>query len=136
MHVWLWKTLGLIFIGCAYVGMITPGVPTTTFLLLALWCFSKGSPKLHDWVYNHPRFGIYVRNWSEKRIYPMRAKLMMIFFCYMSLSFMYLYNTSNKGLIGTGLFMLFWIIWAWRYPSTEEEYRIRKMANKKIGWLK
>lgn len=136
MKTWLWRTLGLFFVGCGYIGAITPGIPTTVFLILALWCFSKSSPELHSWVYNHPMFGQYVRNWSEKRIYPLRAKLIMIFFCCVSLVWMFLSGVSTKGLVGTGLFMLFWIVWAWRYPTTEDEYRIRKMSNKKIGWLK
>lgn len=131
-----WKILGIFFVGCAYIGMILPAVPTTTFLLLALWAFSKGSPKLHHWVYNHPRFGIYVRNWSEKSIYPLPAKLMMIFCSVISLLFMYISGVSIYGLFGTGLFMLCWIIWAWKYPSNEAEFNNRIRENKKIGWLK
>ena len=41
-----------------------------------------------------------------------------------------------KALIGIGAFMLFWIVWAWRYPGSEEEYERRKKAGKKIGWTK
>ena len=41
-----------------------------------------------------------------------------------------------KALIGIGAFMLFWIVWAWRYPGSEEEYERRKKEGKKIGWTK
>jgi hypothetical protein len=41
-----------------------------------------------------------------------------------------------KALIGIGAFMLFWIVWAWRYPGSEEEYERRKKAGEKIGWTK
>jgi hypothetical protein len=32
--------------------------------------------------------------------------------------------------------MLFWLVWAWRYPGSEEEYENRIKEGKKIGWLK
>jgi uncharacterized membrane protein YbaN (DUF454 family) len=136
MTKWLWRTLGLLNVGFAYIGMITPGIPTTTFLLLALWCFSKGSPKLYNWLYTHRKFGYYIRNWSEKRIYPKKAKYMMLFFCMVSLLWMGLSGVSLLGIIGTALFMLFWLVWAWRYPSTEGEHFIRTIEGKRIGWLK
>jgi uncharacterized membrane protein YbaN (DUF454 family) len=136
MTQWLWRTAGLLNVGLAYIGMITPGIPTTTFLLLALWCFSKGSPALHQWIYDHPRFGIYVRNWSEKRIYPKKAKYMMMFFCVLSLAWMIYAGVSLIGILATATFMLFWIVWAWRYPSSEAEHYIRTIEGKKIGWRK
>jgi hypothetical protein len=32
--------------------------------------------------------------------------------------------------------MLFWLVWAWRYPGSVEEYDRRKKEGKKIGWFK
>jgi hypothetical protein len=40
------------------------------------------------------------------------------------------------ALIGIALFMLFWLVWAWRYPGSEEEWKERKINGKKIGWFK
>ena len=40
MKIWLWRALGLLFVGCVYIGVITPGIPTTFFALLAAWAFS------------------------------------------------------------------------------------------------
>lgn len=48
MRKWIWRSVGLLFVGCAYIGAIVPGIPTTTFLVLALWCFAKSSPELHS----------------------------------------------------------------------------------------
>ena len=41
----LWIALGLFFVGMAYVGVLLPGVPTTFFVVLAAWAFSKSSEK-------------------------------------------------------------------------------------------
>lgn len=49
-----------------------------------------------------------------------------------------LFTLSHKpfALIGIASFMLFWLVWAWRYPGSEEEYERRVKAGKKIGWFK
>jgi hypothetical protein len=32
--------------------------------------------------------------------------------------------------------MLFWVVWAWRFPGSEEEYERRVKNGEKIGWRK
>ena len=57
MKKWLWRSLGILFVGLAYIGIITPGIPTTIFAILAAWAFSKSSPELNNWLHNHKLFG-------------------------------------------------------------------------------
>jgi hypothetical protein len=40
------------------------------------------------------------------------------------------------ALVGIGAFMLFWLVWAWRYPGSDEEWQRRVAAGEKIGWFK
>jgi uncharacterized membrane protein len=56
----------------------------------------------------------------------------------MAVSYTILLFTLHKpaALIGIGGFMLFWLVWAWRYPGSEAEWESRKKAGKKIGWTK
>lgn len=136
LKIWLWRTAGLISVGCAYIGAIVPGIPTTSFLLLALWCFSKSSPKLQAWIWEHPTFGPYVQNWTNKRIYPTRAKYIMLACCAFSYAWIWYLALKPAALIGIGAFMLFWLVWAWRYPGSEEEYDRRVAEGLRIGWLK
>jgi len=136
MTKYLWRGAGLLSVGMAYIGILLPGVPTTSFLLLALYCFSKGSPALQEWIWNHPKFGPYVRNWTEKRIYPTRAKYIMLACCSFSFLWILYLQLKPAAIIGIGLFMLFWLVWAWRYPGSIEEYDRRVAAGEKIGWTK
>jgi uncharacterized membrane protein YbaN (DUF454 family) len=57
------------------VGAVLPLLPTTPFMLLALWAFSRSSKRFHDWLYNHRWFGAGLRNWNEYRVVPWSVRL-------------------------------------------------------------
>lgn len=69
-----WLTLGLVMVGIAFVGIFVPLLPTTDFLLLAVACFARSSPRLEAWLLNHPRFGPGIRAWRTQRAIAGRAK--------------------------------------------------------------
>lgn len=71
----LYLCLGWLMVATGIVGAFLPVLPTTPFLLIALWCFSKSSPKLENWLLSHPRFGPSLRNWREKGAIPRKAKI-------------------------------------------------------------
>lgn len=48
--------VGLTSVGLAALGALLPGLPTTVFLLIALWAFSRSSERLHAWVKRMPVF--------------------------------------------------------------------------------
>ena len=71
-------TLGWICVGLGFIGIFVPGLPTTIFLIIALWAFTKSSKRLRNWLLNHKRFGPILRNWQEHRVVPLRAKILMV----------------------------------------------------------
>ncbi len=46
--------LGWTNVGLGIIGAILPVMPTTVFLLIAAWAFSKSSPRWHRWLREHP----------------------------------------------------------------------------------
>ncbi len=56
------------------IGTLVPGMPTTVFLIIALWAFTQSSPRMRAWLYGHPRFGPILRAWDRHRVIPPRAK--------------------------------------------------------------
>jgi uncharacterized membrane protein YbaN (DUF454 family) len=135
MKIWLWRLLGLFFVGMAYVGAIVPGIPTTFFAILAAWAFSKSSPKLDKWLHEHKVFGKYLNNWEQKRVYPNKGRWMMVVVMMISLVSMIL-TLPIKIPIYAGITFLIIIIWAFRYPGSVEEYERRIENGEKIGWRK
>lgn len=131
-----WNALGFLSLGMAYIGVITPGVPYSIFVVFAAYCFSKGSERMHRWIYNHRLFGPFLTNWNTKRVFPQKMKYFMLFMMSTSLMIMWLTSVPVRGIIYTALFMLCVAVWAWRFPSSVEEYDRRIAAGKRIGWIK
>ena len=131
----LWTTIGLLSLGMAYIGVVTPGIPYSPFVVFAAYCFSKGSERLHKWIYNHKLFGPFLTNWGEKRVFPQKMKYFMLGMMSLSLVLMTLGSVPLRGVIATAIFMACVAVWAWRYPSSVEEHDNRIAEGRKIGWF-
>lgn len=132
----LWYTLGMLSLGMAYIGFVTPGIPFSVFLVFAAYCFSKSSERMHRWIYNHKLFGPFLTNWTQKRVFPTKMKYMMILVMASTLVFLFFTTGNIKAVAWSGSFMAMVAIWAWRYPGSLEEYQRRVDAGEKIAWLK
>ena len=58
---------GFVCVGLGLAGIPLPLLPTTPFLLLAAFCFSRGSDRWHQWLMTHPTLSPYILAFSEKR---------------------------------------------------------------------
>lgn len=135
MKKFMWKVLGFLSLGMAYIGVITPGIPYSCFVVFAAYCFAKGSPAMHAWLYNHKLFGPFLTNWSEKRVFPHKMKYLMLVTMSVSLLIMLFTGVKPIGIISTAIFMGFVAIWAWRFPGSIAEYDQRIEQGRKIGWF-
>jgi uncharacterized protein len=70
----LWAAAGALALVTGIVGIFIPLLPTTPFVLLAAFCFSRGSERCERWLLEHRRFGPIVRDWRARRAVPLRAK--------------------------------------------------------------
>lgn len=127
--------LGWFCLIMAYVGVITPGIPFSIFLVGAAYCFARSSKKMEDWIYNHKLFGPFLINWENKRIFPKKAKYMMIAVMSSSLAIMY-FTLPITAVVYSGVCMVLVAVWAWRYPGSLDEYFERKDRGEKIGWIR
>lgn len=67
---------GWLCVGLGVLGIIMPLFPTTPFLLLAIWAFSRSSPELADRIRNHRVAGPYIRDWQDAGVIPLQAKVL------------------------------------------------------------
>lgn len=101
------RALGVAFVGLGFVGAFLPLLPTTPFLLLALACFARSSPAIHDWLINHRLLGPYIVDWERDRSIPFGAKITSVVM--MSASFAWLTLGTNAPAIAlwmTGVILI------------------------------
>jgi uncharacterized membrane protein YbaN (DUF454 family) len=79
--------IGIISLGLAIAGVFLPLLPTTPLLLLSAWCFFRSSPRLYEWLLNHPRLGEYIRNFREHKAIPLRVKIVSVSLLWLTLGY-------------------------------------------------
>jgi len=76
---------GSIFVGLGVIGMFLPLVPTTVFLLLAAYCYSRSSERFHTWLLNNRWCGAYIKNYKDGRGMTARQKASTILILWASI---------------------------------------------------
>jgi hypothetical protein len=57
---------GFASVGMGTLGMFLPLLPTTPFLLLAAYCFARGSDRWYRWLLRHKQLGPYIHAFRNK----------------------------------------------------------------------
>jgi uncharacterized membrane protein YbaN (DUF454 family) len=112
-----WACLGL-----AFIGVLLPLVPTTPFVLLASWCFYRGSPRIHAWLHRSQWFGPTLDDWQhyggirrglKHRAILMVAGVVAVSLLYSSLPWWLRY--VFLGLVAAGLYTI------WNVPTLPDD---------------
>lgn len=112
----LLRVLAVVSLGLAFVGVVTPGLPTTEFVLLAAWAAARSSPRLHAWILHHRLFGPLLAHWQAGKL-PRKAKWAAT--CTMTLAGTFSaltipHKPSVAIIIGC---MACVLVWLWRRPE-------------------
>ena len=72
----LYILLGFLTLLLGVIGILLPILPTTPFLLLSAFLFSRGSDRLHEWLLNLPKIGLVIRSWEKDKVISPKSKLL------------------------------------------------------------
>jgi uncharacterized membrane protein YbaN (DUF454 family) len=117
--------VGVLCVGLGALGVVTPVLPTTPFLLLAAACFARASPRLYQRLLANATFGPLIRDWREQRAIPRRAKRMAIATIAVTIGSSAVFFVEpwwgDALLAATGVTLCAWL---WRQRTLEEPRRV------------
>jgi uncharacterized membrane protein YbaN (DUF454 family) len=61
-----------------FIGIFVPLMPTTSFLILAAWCFARSSRRAEKWLLDHRVFGPPILAWRQNGAIARRHKIMAV----------------------------------------------------------
>ena len=71
----LYQVGGSISIGLAMTGLFLPVLPTTPFVLLAIFLFGKSQPEKIQEIMQHPKLGPFVQDYLDPKGIPLKSKI-------------------------------------------------------------
>lgn len=116
--------VGSVSLALGILGIFLPLLPTTPFLILSAFCYSKGSDAFHKWLLHHPRLGPPIHDWEKSGVIRKPTKILATCMLLMSACFVFGYKfifpERNIPEVGKFAFLAIAIsvlIFIWTRPS-------------------
>ncbi|MDH5425686.1 MAG: YbaN family protein [Gammaproteobacteria bacterium] len=114
----IYFSCGWLFFAIGLIGVALPVLPTTPFMILALWCFSKSSDRFHQWLYQHRFFGPTLQQWERYRVIPLPAKVMSVSMMLASFAYLVFFKKlPSEILLPVAMLMLYGLWFILTKPS-------------------
>ncbi|MBM6614838.1 YbaN family protein [Desemzia sp. RIT804] len=80
-------SVGFMSFGLGSIGVLLPVLPTTPFLLLSAFCFTRSSKRFDIWLRQTRLYRVYIADYMETRSIPMKRKWKILLNIYLLMSF-------------------------------------------------
>ena len=84
--------------GLATIGIFVPLLPTVPFVLLAAYCFSRGSKRYHNWLLSQKTFGPIIQDWERYGMIRKRTKVVAAAGMFAMMSYPLIFGDLSFGL--------------------------------------
>ena len=127
---YIYITVGLISVVLGAIGVVLPILPTTPFLLLASYCFAKGSDRFNTWFIGTKLYKNHLESFVKERAMTLKEKICILAFADFMLAFPLILIDSlfMKGVIAVLILFKFYYFIFRIKTITAEEKAIRKLT--------
>lgn len=114
----LYLTLGILSLVLGLVGVVLPLLPTTPFVILSAYCFSRSSKRFHRLLVNNKLFGPMIVDWERDGVIPLKVKMFSTTMMVLMISYPVIFKDLawwiDATMIATALVGM---IYVWSCPS-------------------
>lgn len=86
---------GTFCVALGVLGIFLPVLPTTSFLLLAAFCYARSSERFYRWLMVNRWFGGYISNYREGRGISRKQKIFNLLLLWLSIGYSAIFVVSR-----------------------------------------
>lgn len=113
----VWFSLGSLALLLGVIGIVLPLLPTTPFVILAAFCFGKGSPRVERWLLENRTFGPMIADWRAHGAIALKYKIIGAVMMIILLLFSVAIGVKARILIVQAVCMGGAALYVWTRPS-------------------
>lgn len=106
---YFFAAIGVLATSLGVIGLFLPLMPTTCFLIVAVWAFSKSNPAISEIILKNPQFGPAISNWMNHKSIDKKSKCTISFSIVIGFAITLLISTPSlviSALLISGMLML------------------------------